>query len=157
MLHQKLCRRRDAWVGALSQWSCQSPVAHSCGLLNHLNSFHGGMFKLNAKFDADSLLYSVIWNAMATQYTCSLRSFYHPHWLVNWSCHCSCMHIPVQSPWLPGYIDVVKTVLVILTMGGVFLDRLFVHIKRWGTCSRFLVVASPAIVDITRMVCATSM
>ena len=34
---------------------------HSCNilesLLNHLNSFHGGMFKLNAKFDADSLLY----------------------------------------------------------------------------------------------------
>ena len=32
---------------------------HSCGLLNHLNSFHGGMFKLNGKFDADSLLYSL--------------------------------------------------------------------------------------------------
>ena len=32
-------------------------VDHSCGFLNHLNSFHGGMFKLNAKFDADSLLY----------------------------------------------------------------------------------------------------
>ena len=28
-----------------------------CSLLNHPNSFHGGMFKLNAKFDADSLLY----------------------------------------------------------------------------------------------------
>ena len=26
-------------------------------LLNYLNSFHGGLFKLNAKFDADSLLY----------------------------------------------------------------------------------------------------
>ena len=32
-------------------------VAHRGGLLNHPNSFHGGMFKLNAKFDADSLLY----------------------------------------------------------------------------------------------------
>ena len=38
-------------------WSCQSPVAHSCGLLNHPNSFHRGMFNLNTKFDADSLLY----------------------------------------------------------------------------------------------------
>ena len=38
-------------------WSCQSPVAHSCGLLNHPNSFHGGMFKLHEKCDADSLLY----------------------------------------------------------------------------------------------------
>ena len=38
-------------------WSCQSPVAHSCGLLKHSNTFHGGLFKLNTKFDADSLLY----------------------------------------------------------------------------------------------------
>ena len=55
---QKLCRRCDAHVGALSWWSCQSPFAHSCSLLNPLNSFHGGPFKLNAKLDADSLLYS---------------------------------------------------------------------------------------------------
>ena len=38
-------------------WSCQSPVAHSCDLLNYPNSFCRGMFKLNAKFDADLLLY----------------------------------------------------------------------------------------------------
>ena len=37
------------------------------------------MFKLNTKFDADSLLYSVIFNVMATQYTCSLDGVYHPH------------------------------------------------------------------------------
>ena len=42
------------WV--LSWWSCQSPVAHSCGLLNHPSSFCGGMYKLDEKFDADSLL-----------------------------------------------------------------------------------------------------
>ena len=46
-------------TGALSWWSCQSPVVHSCGLLNHPNSFHEGMLKLNAKSDADSLLYSL--------------------------------------------------------------------------------------------------
>ena len=34
-----------------------TPVAHSCGLLNHPNSLCGGMCKLNAKFDADLLLY----------------------------------------------------------------------------------------------------
>ena len=50
--------RHDAWASALLWWSCQSPVAHSCSLLNHLNSFRGEIFKLNAKFDADSLLYS---------------------------------------------------------------------------------------------------
>ena len=34
---------------------------HPQNLLNHLNTFHGGQgrFKLNAKFDADSLLYSL--------------------------------------------------------------------------------------------------
>ena len=48
--------RRDAQAGVL-WWSCQSPASHSCGLLNHLNSFCRGMFKFNAKFDADSLLY----------------------------------------------------------------------------------------------------
>ena len=65
----KNCRRRDAWVGALSWWSRQTPVARSSGLLNHLNSFHRGMVKLNAKFDANSLLYSLILNVMTTQYT----------------------------------------------------------------------------------------
>ena len=56
---KKLCTRHDAWVGALLWWSCQSPVAHSCGLLKHLNSFCRGMFKLTAKFDTNSLLYSL--------------------------------------------------------------------------------------------------
>ena len=45
---KKPCTRHDAWVGTLSWWSCQSPAAHSCGLLNHLNSFYREMFKLNA-------------------------------------------------------------------------------------------------------------
>ena len=48
----KLGMSCDAWAGMLSWWSCQSPVAHSGSLLNHLNSFHGGIFKLNSKFDA---------------------------------------------------------------------------------------------------------
>ena len=57
MFHQSPCPKRDAWVGTLLWWSCQSPVAQSCSLLNHPNSFHRGMFKLKAKLDADSLLY----------------------------------------------------------------------------------------------------
>ena len=56
---KKLCMRCDAWAGTLLWWSCQSPVAHSCSLLNHLNNFHRGMVKLNANSDADSLLYSL--------------------------------------------------------------------------------------------------
>ena len=55
---QKTCMRCDIWAGVFSWWSCQSPVAHGHSLLNHLNSFCRRMFKINAKFDADSLLYS---------------------------------------------------------------------------------------------------
>ena len=66
---------------------------------------------------------SVILNVTATQYTCSLNSISHPHWLVQWSCHCSFMHIPVHSPWLPGYIDVMQTILILLTMAGLTPDR----------------------------------
>ena len=124
---KKLCSRCDAWVGTLLWWSCQSPVAHSCSLLNHLNSFHGGMVKLNTKFDADLLLYSLShFECDATQYTCSLIGIYRPHWLAQWSCHCSCMCIPVHFPWLPGYISVMQTISVILTMAGLFPDRLHI-------------------------------
>ena len=72
---KKLCTRRDAWVGTLSCWSCPSPVAHSCGLLNDANSFHGGMFKVNTKFDADSLLYSL------SHFECEGRTL---HMLTQW-------------------------------------------------------------------------
>ena len=49
--------------------------AHNCGLLNHLNSFHGRILKLNANFDAVCCsARSVILNVMATQYTCSLNA-----------------------------------------------------------------------------------
>ena len=33
-----------------------------------------------------------------------------PCWLVPGSHHCSCMRIPVHSPWLPGYLNVVQTI-----------------------------------------------
>ena len=64
-----------------------------------------------------------ILNVTATEYTCSFNGLYLPYWLVQWSCHYSRMRIPVHSPWLPGYIEVVQTILVILTMVGLFLDR----------------------------------
>ena len=59
-LTKNLCTRRDAWVQVVLWWSWASPVAHSCGLLNHPHSFQGGMFKLMAKFDIGSLLYSLM-------------------------------------------------------------------------------------------------
>ena len=33
------------------------------------------------------------------------------------------MCIPVHYPWLPGYIDVTQTILIILTTAGLFPDR----------------------------------
>ena len=84
---------------------------------------------LNTKFDAGPLLYSLVLNVMATQYTCSLSGIYHPHWLVAWSHHCSCIRIPVPSPWLSGYTDVVQTILVILRMVGHFPDRLYIYMN----------------------------
>ena len=87
-------------------------------LLNHLNSFHGRMFKLNAKYDTDSLLYSVISNVTVTQCTCSPKGIYRPPWLAQWSGHCLPMGIPAHSPWPPLYIDVAQTVPIILTTAG---------------------------------------
>ena len=65
---------------------------------------------------------SVILNVMATQYTCLFNGVYCPHWLVQWSHHCLHMHNPVHFPWLPGYIDVTQTCLIILIMVGPFQD-----------------------------------
>ena len=78
--------RHDAWASVLPWWSCQSPVVHSCDLLNHLNSFHGGMFKLNAQFVADSLLYS----------------------LSHFECDCHTVHMLTQQHLLPSLTSTVK-------------------------------------------------
>ena len=126
---KKHCARHNAWSSTLSLWSCQSPVVHSYSLLNLLNSSHRGMFKLNAKLDGICCCTcSVILNVMATQYTCSLNGVYCPQWLLQWSHHCSCMHIPVHSLWLPGYINVMQTILVILTMLDFFWTDLVYYI-----------------------------
>ena len=42
-----------------------------------------------------------------TQCTCSFNGFYCPQWLEHWSHHCSHMCIPVHSPCLSGYTDIV--------------------------------------------------
>ena len=82
----KNCMRYDVWTGSLLWWSCQSPVAHSCSLLNHLNSFHGGMFTFNAKFDSDSLLYlfsQFEWEGHKVHIL--IQWCLPPHCLVQWS------------------------------------------------------------------------
>ena len=86
---KKLCTRSDAWAGMLSWWSCQSPVAHSYGLLNHPNSVCGAMFKLNAKFNADSLLYL----------------------LSHFECDSHTVHMFIQQCLLPPLTSTVKSSL----------------------------------------------
>ena len=73
---------QERWYSssALSWWGCQSPVAHSCGLLNHLNSFQEGTFKLNTKFDVDLLLTQSFW-------------IWQPH---STHAHSAGIHWPVQ-------------------------------------------------------------
>ena len=73
---------------------------------------------------------SIILHVTATQYTCSLKGVYHPHWLIQWSRHCSHMCIPVHSPWVPGYITVAQTIFIILTMAGLFPAR--PHVFAWN-------------------------
>ena len=122
VLPKKLCSRCDAWVDAL-WWSCQSPVVHSCRLLiiwivstEEYSNLMRNLMHICCSTG------SFILNVMTTQYTCSLNGIYCPHWPVQWSHHCSHVHIPIHSPWLPGYIDVVQTILI-LTMAVLFLDR----------------------------------
>ena len=73
--------------------------------------------------------HSVILNVMATQYTCSLtlRCLLPPLISAVKSSLFTHAH-PVQSPWLPGYIDVTWTILVTLTMAGLFPDRFHTRI-----------------------------
>ena len=97
-------------------------VTNSCGLWNHWNREERSSFTQNLMQICCSTC-SVILNAMTTQCTCSLNVVYCPHWLVQWSHHCSRMCIPVHSPGLPGDINAAQTILVILTTAGLFLDR----------------------------------
>ena len=106
----------------------------------------------------DCCIRSVTLNGTATQYTCSLNSVYHPHWLVQWSHHCSHMRIPVRSPWLPGYIDVVQTIVIILTMAGPLPDRLCISKitsfpAKWGTSHSLLkILAILELLKITHLI-----
>ena len=75
--------------------------------------------KFNAKFDTDALLY------LLSHFECSGRTVHTLTQLrlPQWSRHCSHMHSPVHSPWLPGYISIAQTVLIVLIMTGLFPDR----------------------------------
>ena len=69
------------------------------------------MFKLNAKFDADSLVYSLS-HLECNGHTVHMLTQWHtlPPWAstVNEVIVYTC-----ASPWLPGYIDVVQTIFLL--------------------------------------------
>ena len=73
MFHQKSLHGTWCMSRHILWWSCQSPFANSCGLLNHLNSFCRGVFKLNRKFDAD------LWLYLLSHFECSIHTV-HMHY-----------------------------------------------------------------------------
>ena len=94
------------------------------------NGFHGGMFELNAEFDADSLLYFL------SHFECDGHTV---HTLTQWCLpppltstvklslftpvHCSPLSLAARLR------DVALTVLLILTIAGLFLiDLIYVHV-----------------------------
>ena len=114
IMHEQVCFHEEAadhqLPMAVTFWIIQIVSVEECSSLTQ-NSVH-----------IQRTTCSVILNVTATQHTCWLNNFYCPHWLAQWSRLCSHTHIPVHSPWLAGYINVTQTVLVILTMAGLFLD-----------------------------------
>ena len=70
--------------------SLHFPESH----LNHQSSFWGGMFQLNEKFDADSLLYSLS-HFECNSHTVHMLTQWHlwPPLTIQWSRHYSCMCI----------------------------------------------------------------
>ena len=98
---------------------------HICTLLNHLNSFHREMFKLNTKFDADPLLY------LLSHFECDGHTV---HMLIQW-CLLTPLSSAVKSPlFIHVHSSLLslatrlhqchKIILIILTMVGLFLDSL---------------------------------
>ena len=103
---------------AAAYWIIQIVSAEECSsLMQNLMQIHCSTL-------------SVILNSISRQYTCLLNGIYCSHWLLlQWSCHCSHINIPVHSPSLPGYFNVMQTVPVILTMAGLFPGRPCLYIK----------------------------
>ena len=126
--------RHDAWVGTHCRDEAvnhQLPIAEAFWIILIVSVEECSSLVQNlVQIFCSTCL--VILNVMATQYTCSLSGVYRPHRLVQWSHHRSHMCIPVHFPWLPCYIDVMQSVLVILTTAGLFQDRLLMPLDYNG-------------------------
>ena len=87
------------------------------------------MFKLSAEFDADSLLCSLS-HFKCDGHTVHMLTQQHlPPPLTYSEVVIVRMHSS-HSPWLPGDMDITQTVLVMLTMAGLFVDRPCIYILK---------------------------
>ena len=104
VLPEKLCTRCDAWAACCGDEADNYllPVAVASCMI-WVVSMEGCSRLTQNLMQIHCSIHSVILNVTATQYTCSLNDVYQPHWLVQWSYHCSHMRIPVHFPCLPGY------------------------------------------------------
>ena len=85
---------------------------------------------------------SVILNAVATRHTPP------PSLTGTVKLSLFTMHIPSHSPWLPRYINVVQTILVILTMAGLFLDKpcmLRTDLSTFCILSHLIIIITPKV------------
>ena len=82
------------------------------------------MFKLNAKSDTDSLL-SLLSHFECDDHTVQMltQQGLLPPWTSKVKLSLFTHRIPVHSSWLSSYMDVTQTILIILTIAGLFLDR----------------------------------
>ena len=62
-----------------------------------------------------------VWQPHSTHAHCMASTT--PHCVVQWSRHCSHICIPVLSLCISGYINIMQTILIMLTIVGFFLDR----------------------------------
>ena len=124
-----LSPKNSAW-DMMHEWACcrveaanhQLPITVAFWVIWTVSTEEGSSLRQNLMQIRCSFTQS-FWMQWPPSYTCSLNRVYWPHWLVQWSCHCSHMRTPVHSQWLPGYIDVMQSALVILTMVELLPDR----------------------------------
>ena len=98
-------------------------------LLNHPTGFRGRIFKLNAKFDAASLLYTLSHFEFDGHTVHTLTQWHLRPPLIRTLKSSLFTHVctPVHSPWLPGYINVTQTI-PIMSIAGLFMNRPHIYI-----------------------------
>ena len=119
-LHRMRC------MSALFWWSCQSqwPMSAAFWIAPIVSMEECSSLTQNLK-QIHCSIHLVILNVMVTQYTGSLGGVYCSYW-PQWSHHCSHMHSSPLS--LAARLHRCHAnVPIILTVAGLFLDRIHIH------------------------------